>query len=281
MGGVIELGGFSKFRPDVGELARRQLASARRRLGMSYAEMATALGAMVNWQVSAQAVERWETDAVPPGDILIAADLLVQRGATDGESLGSAGADALEQLVSERFADVAAVYVSRAAFSSAFPPHVLFDRARDIAATGLSLNLICQQYSDQRLVRLIEGGCRVRCLFLAPNGASIRVREREEEYPPGHLSALTEMNIRIMCRLRDRLSEDARPRLALATYEEPVRFNIVLIDDQFCVVQPYLTGVRGVDSPTLLLRSRQAGDGLFPAFRQAFMWLWDRSLPSC
>lgn len=122
---------------------------------------------------------------------------------------------------------------------------------------------------------------RVRCLFLAPNGTAIRVREREEEYPAGHLSALTEMNIRIMCRLRERLSEDARPRLALATYEEPVRFNIVLVDDEIGIVQPYMPGVRGVDSPTLLLRSRTVGDGLFPAFRQAFQWLWDRSISTC
>ena len=66
-----------------------------------------------------------------------------------------------------------------------------------------------------------------------------------------------------------------------STYEEPVRFNIVLIDDEIGIVQPYLTGVRGVDSATLLLRSRATGDDLFPAFRQAFHWLWDRSIPSC
>jgi hypothetical protein len=104
------------------------------------------------------------------GDLLIAVDLLVQHGSRtlDDDSLGTTGADLVHELVSERFADLAAVYPSRAAFSSALPPHVLFDGARDVSIAGLSLNLICQQYPDRQLERLIEGGCTMRCLFLVP-----------------------------------------------------------------------------------------------------------------
>ncbi len=94
------------------------------------------------------------------------------------------------------FSDVVAVYPTRSEFTSRMPPHVLFDGARDIRAAGLSLNLIYQQYSDSRLLHLIEGGAKLRCLFLDPDGEAIRAREREEGYPDGYLSSLTRMNIR-------------------------------------------------------------------------------------
>ena len=58
------------------------------------------------------------------------------------------------------------------------PPQRLFAGATKIDAAGLSLNLLCQQYADQDLRALIEGGTSVRCLFLAPYGTSIAERER-------------------------------------------------------------------------------------------------------
>lgn len=279
---VIDLSSYTNFKPDVGELARRRLASVRHRLGLSPDTFAASLNGMMDWNVTGDAVEEWESRAVPPGDVLVAADLLAQSGGGDGQadSLGTAGADALEQLISERFADLASVFPSRSAFSATLPPHVLFDTAKDIAIVGLSLNLVCQQYADKRLTQLIEGGSAMRCLFLLPYGESIQVREREEDYPTGHLSALTEMNIRILARLRARLSPAAEQRLILATYDEPVRFNIVLVDDQVCVVQPYLPGIRGVDSPTFLLRRLASGEGLFPIFQHVFSALWERSTPA-
>ncbi|MGH2709498.1 MAG: DUF5919 domain-containing protein, partial [Actinomycetota bacterium] len=169
---VIDLAARGRFKPDVGKLACRRLASARQRLGWTRAQLAVALDEMVSWTVSAEIVESWETGAIPPGDVLIAVDLLVQRGMADppSESSGSVGANVLDDLISDRFGDLVEVFPSRAAFLSALPPHALFDRATDISIAGLSLNLVCQQYSGQRLRRLIEGGSRMRCLFLAPHG---------------------------------------------------------------------------------------------------------------
>ncbi len=277
---VINLEGHLAFRPDIGELARRRVASAQQRLAITTEEFARQLDDMVDWDVSPEVLERWTTSHTPPGDVLIAADLLVQRGSrSDGDSLGTTGADVLQDLIAERFSDVAAVYASRAAFLSAVPPHVLFEGVDDITIAGLSLNLVCQQYPDQRMVALIEGGCAMRCLFLAPYGTSIQAREHEEDYPPGQLSMLTEMNIQILTRLRSRLSDEAQPRLRLRTYDEPIRFNIVLVDRRFAAVQPYMPAVRGVDSPTFVLRQVQGGHGLLPAFERVLTWLWDRGKP--
>lgn len=178
-----------------------------------------------------------------------------------------------------RLADLVAVFPTRADFTSAMPPHVLFDDAGDIRAAGLSLNLICQQYPDQRLDGLLAGGTELTCLFLDPGGEAIQAREREEGYTDHHLVTLTRLNIEVLLRLRDRLPPDARDRLTIGVYDETIRFGIVLIDDETCVAQPYLPHARGVDSPVLVLRKCTETPGLYSTFERIYTELWERSRP--
>jgi hypothetical protein len=174
-------------------------------------------------------------------------------------------------------ADVAGVFGTRAEFAYAMPPHAMFDDAREIKAAGLSLNLICQQYPDQGLHRLIENGTELQCLFLDPDGEAIKAREREEGYTDHHLIMLTKLNIEVLSRLRDRLPAEAKDRLSLAVYDETIRFSIVLVDAETCVVQPYLPQARGVDSPTFLLHKSPDETGLYNTFEQVYTELWGRS----
>lgn len=179
-------------------------------------------------------------------------------------------------------ADLSGVFTSRSEFASAVPPHVLFAGARHLRAVGLSLNMLCQHYPDHHLRQLVEDGAQVQLLFLDPEGAAMKLREREEGYPVGQLAALTALNLHIvMQRVRDRLSSEAQDRLHVAVYDETLRFNITIADDT-CVVQPYLPAARGVDSPTLVLR-RGLGTtgGLFPVFEQVFTTLAERSTQLC
>ena len=174
-------------------------------------------------------------------------------------------------------ADVAAVFASRSEFAASAELGGLFDGASCIRAAGLSLNLICQQVPDQQLRRLLRDGAQLTCLFLDPGGEAIKVREREEEHPPGYLASFTSLNIQVMSRLRERLPEDVRDRLRLAVYDETIRFNIVLVDDRACVVQPYLPKARGIDSPTLLIRRNGTRSGLYPIFEQVYDAMAERS----
>jgi hypothetical protein len=176
-------------------------------------------------------------------------------------------------------ADVAGVFTTRAEFTYAMPPQAMFDDAEEIRAAGLSLNLLCQQYPDQRLRRLVQNGARLECLFLDPDGDAIRAREREEGYTDHFLSTLTKLNIEVLSRVRDRLPAEARDRLSLAVYDETIRFGIVLIDGATCVMQPYLPQARGVDSPTFLLRRDPDGLGLYNTFEQIYSELSERSRP--
>jgi hypothetical protein len=181
----------------------------------------------------------------------------------------------------DTYSDVEAVFVTRSEFAAKMPPHKLFDGAADIRIAGLSLNMLCQQYADDGLRGLIEDGGVVHCLFLDPTGSAIAAREREEGHEPGQLSSLTALNIRILQRVGAGLTEAARDRLIIATYDEPIRFNIILVDRSIAIVQPYLHAARGITAPTMVIRRREATGGLFPIFEQTFAWLWERGSQLC
>lgn len=201
-------------------------------------------------------------------------------GWTAGQLFGPCPDDvAGEREEGHPMADVTAVFPTRAGFTAAWPPNRLFDDARHVRIAGLSLNLVCQQYPDRHLRRLIEGGAELRCLFLDPDGEAIRARGREEGYTGDQLVTLTRLNIALLARLRDRLTPQARDRFTIAVYDETVRFTIVLVDEELCVVQPYLPHDRGLDSPTLMLRRKPHEPGLYTTFEGIYTELWDRSRP--
>lgn len=181
---------------------------------------------------------------------------------------------------SSEHSDVVAVHTSRSEFATKMPPHSLFETATSIRAAGLSLNLICQHYSDTELLQIVTRGTTLRCLFLDPNGEAMKARESEEGYPAGYLSSLTDLNIQNLTRrVRDRLPVERQAALEIAIYDEIVRFNIILIDSDLCIAQPYMPEARGVDSPTFVIRRKWAQAGLYPVFEQVFTSLWERSRP--
>jgi hypothetical protein len=89
---------------------------------------------------------------------------------------------------------------------------------------------------------------------------------QREHYTDSTLTTLTALNITMLTRLRDRLDTTSAQRLELHVYDETIRFNLLIVDRAFCVVQPYLPQARGVDSPTLVMRDNTVADGLFPVF---------------
>jgi hypothetical protein len=275
-GKIVDLGSRPGFRPDMAGLARAQVAAARQSLGLTTTEFAAVLTPLLGWEPSPGVIGNWETTATPPGDVLIAAGIVSRAAPLTTDEFGSE--DLIHQLTGNRYADVEAVFAARSEFVSAMPPQTLFAGATTIEAAGLSLNLLCQQFADQDLRALIEGGTTAHCLFLAPYGRAIAARENEEGYPTGHLSALTEMNRQILLqRVRQRLPADVQERLQVGTYDETIRFNIILVNREIAVVQPYLSTARGVESPTFLLRRRVGRQGLFAVFEQMFIWLSERS----
>lgn len=166
------------------------------------------------------------------------------------------------------------VYGSRVDFLRAMPPQELFAAANSIDLTGISLNLFCQQFSDTALLRLLEDGVAVRCLFLNPEGRHTAEREREENHAAGTLRSLTRLNMHVLQRAAALGSTPASARLELRIYDAPARFNITIVDRELCVMQPYLPHSRGVEAPAFVTRRSEKAGGVFDTFAAVFQSTW-------
>lgn len=175
------------------------------------------------------------------------------------------------------YADLIAAFPTRTEFMANMSPIDLYCQAHQIRAAGLSLNMLCQNLADQQLTRLVQDGVQVLALFLQPGGEAMRRREIEERISPDHLSTLTSLNIDMLLRVRSELGEDALDKVVIGTYDETIRFNITLIDDDLCITQPYLPRTRGIDSPTFIIRRDSAQPGLYDVFDDVFRHLAEQS----
>jgi hypothetical protein len=197
--------------------------------------------------------------------------------------------DAVEDLVGDRYADVVAVHPDRVRLLRQFPAEDIFGGARRLDALGIGLNLLVQNFSGRRLVRLAESGCRVRLLFLNPASSAVKRRERELGLKRGELSRSVEMNILHMRRVRARLRDpDA---FEIQVYDETPRVTAYLVDgdgsDGIAVVQSHLRRSRGMEAPVFVLRNGNRvvksdevdEGGLFAAYREEFELMWTDSRP--
>jgi hypothetical protein len=200
--------------------------------------------------------------------------------------------DAVEDLVGDRYADVVAVHPDRVRLLRQFPAEDIFGGARRLDAVGIGLNLLVQNFSGRRLLRLAEAGCRVRLLFLNPASSAVKRRERELGMKRGELSRSVEMNILHMRRVRSRLRDPGA--FEIQVYDETPRCAAYLVDgdgsDGVAVVQSYLRRSRGMEAPVLVLRNgsrvvksddmdKGVDSGLFPTYREEFETAWADSRP--
>ncbi|GAA1365529.1 SAV2148 family HEPN domain-containing protein [Streptomyces beijiangensis] len=201
--------------------------------------------------------------------------------------------DAVEDLVGDRYADVIGVHSDRVRLQRQLPAEDLFGGARRVDAIGIGLNLLVQNFSGRRLVRLAESGCRVRLLFLNPASSAVKRRERELGLKKGELSRSVEMNILHMRRVRSRLRDPGA--FEIHVFDETPRFTAYLVDgdgaDGLAVVQTYLRRTRGMEAPVLVLRGGSRGvvkagrdvtdteHGLFETYREEFESVWTDSRP--
>jgi hypothetical protein len=201
--------------------------------------------------------------------------------------------DAVEELVADRYSDVVGVYPDRVRLQRQLPVEDLFSGARRLDAVGIGLNLLVQNFSGRRLVRLAESGCRVRLLFLNPASSAVRRRERELGLGRGELARSVEMNIMHMRRVRARLRDQGA--FEIQVFDETPRFTAYLIEgngpersDGLAVVQTYLRRARGMEVPVMVLRGgstrvvtddKPVESGLFEVYREEFDGIWADSRP--
>lgn len=96
--GVVDLRTRRGYRPDVVSLACSKVAAARERTGLSVDAFAGALEQLLGWLPKPDLVEAWESAIAPPGQVVIACEVIASRIAQaepkDDDEVASAAREA-------------------------------------------------------------------------------------------------------------------------------------------------------------------------------------------
>lgn len=78
-GEVVDLRARRGYRPDVESLACSKVATARKQAGLSIEAFAAALGPILGWLPAPDLVRTWESTVAPPGQVVIACEVVMSR----------------------------------------------------------------------------------------------------------------------------------------------------------------------------------------------------------
>ena len=96
--GVVDLRARRGYRPDVVSLACSKVAAARGQTGLSVAAFAGVLDQLLGWPPTPELVKAWESTVAPPGQVVIACEVIASRMAQaeprDDDEVASAAREA-------------------------------------------------------------------------------------------------------------------------------------------------------------------------------------------
>ena len=248
-GEVVSIGARGKYRPDYGRLACSQVAAARRKLSLSPAGFAAYLGDRLGWRVAAETVKRWEDDATPPGDVLLAS-------ASAGPQVTGAP-------------EAVTPYAGRGDISrdqwngiiTGAEQHLwLYGMAEYGYATDDDVPLI--------LADAVGAGCDVRVLLLSPDYPGMAAIDADERHPGGTLIMRIRASLAKFSWMRDEIG----PQVKIRTYDTHPTVSIVRGDGHL-IVTPYIRFLIGGNSPTFELTEEPARK-MFGRYSRHFDHMW-------
>lgn len=249
---------------DFATLARTEIAAVRKALNLGAGEFAVLLGEHLTWEPTAAAVRGWEATAVPPGDVVLAAQYLARI---------TAGVDVPSYVGGDP--DVVHAYAARRDLARPEWQDIIRGRVEHIWLAGLAE----QGYANDGgvpgiLERAAGEGCDIRVLLLDPDYPLISGIDTDEGNPPGTLAA----RIRGSLHRFQRMTARCAGRMQVRTSATPPTISIVRGDDQM-LITPYARFLTGGDSPTLLLEATPDGQ-IFTQYEQHFNLVWNDSKES-
>jgi hypothetical protein len=179
---------------------------------------------------------------------------------------------------SVRYLDTACVFDSKTAFDNCIGVQRIFSHADEIKAIGISLNSILMNWGTNNLVKLVrERKCCIKLLFLEPNSTSTKLREKDEALIEGTISQVTSTNINLLKKVIGELGDDAK-YLTYKVYDRMPFINMYIINNKIIILQHYLPGKRGQESPVYVIRDEGNETGLFCSYNEIFNQLWNEAI---
>ncbi len=280
-GDVIDLRSRRGYAPDLRGLACRQVGAAREKLGLELEPFADRLGSLLGWTPGVDVLETWETAVVPPGDVLLAAAMLLQDVA--GEVLTfplSPGAERTADLLAaigpaigqSLDADVVRSYATRGEVGRAQWNDIITGTSEHLWLYGMAEAGYARDDAVPGIIRkAVEAGCDVRVLLLNPDYGRIPEIDEDERSPAGTLAA----RIRVALHQFELMREDMGPGLQVRVYDAHPSVSVVRGDDRM-LVTPYVRYFTGGNSPTFELQGGSMGR-MFERYGRHFESTWARA----
>lgn len=236
--------------------ASAYVANARAALGMAHAEFAQYLSALLPYNVTAGAIEHYESDA-PPGEVLIICQRIT--GIITESPVEGPGGDRVRP------------YAGRGQISRAQWNEIISGSTDHLWLYGMAEHGYAADDAVPAILKAAaESGCGVRVLLLDPECPAAAKVDADEASPPGTLPA----------RIRGALAKFSAmradcPAIEIRLYDTYPTLSIVRGDGEM-LVTPYLRYVMGGNSPTFAI-TEDSAPGLFGCWERHFYKIWDNS----
>lgn len=278
---VIGLHQRAGYRPDLASLARQQVMTARLKLGLTHAEFADQLARLLPWRPSPEIVQSWETDATPPGDVLLAVGLAAQ-GPRDILPIPlSRGAERVMDLIDalcvdiERIAgapDVVRAYAMRGLIARPQWNDIIRGSRHHLWLYGMAeMGYALDDQVPSILTEAAAAGCDVRILLLDPTYAGTEDIDLDEGNPPGTLAPRIRAALARFASIRQASDNGIRLRV----YNAAPTVSIVR-GDEHMLVTPYMRFFAGSNSPTFELTDGPEAK-TFDRYARHFENMWNQA----
>jgi hypothetical protein len=243
---------------------------------MNHNEFAALLSGLVGWEVRPGVVERWESQATPPGDIVLAAATLAQEVPGDVLALPlNEGAGRKAALVSaigpamDSMGDSSVTsYTDRGLVTRDQWNAIIRGASGCLWLYGMAEYGYAADPETHETIRdAVAAGCSVRVLLLDPAYAATRDIDADEGNPAGALAVRIGAALDLFAKMRDDVSG-----LQIRVYDRHPSVSVVRGDSRM-MVTPYLRFFTGSSSPTFELTSEN-GAAMFARYAAHFEDAW-------
>jgi hypothetical protein len=244
---------------------------------MNHEEFAILLSGLVGWDVRSGVVERWESYATPPGDVVLAAATLAQEIPGDVLALPlNEGAGRKAAMVSaigpalDSIGDSSVIsYTDRRLVTRDQWNGIIRGAASCLWLYGMAEYGYAADPETHGIIRdAVGAGCSVRVLLLDPEYAAARDIDADEGNPAGALAARIGAALDLFAKMRDDI-----PKVQIRVYDRHPSLSVVRGDSRM-MVTPYLRFFTGSSSPTFELTSEK-GAAMFARYAAHFEDAWN------
>jgi transcriptional regulator with XRE-family HTH domain len=277
-GKVIGLHQRMGYRPDLAALARHQITTAREKLGLTHEQFADRLGRLLSWRPSAEIVASWETDATPPGDVILAAGIASQGGRDILPIPLTQATERVMDLVDalcvdiERIAgapDVVRAYAMRGLIARPEWNKLIRGSRQHLWLYGMAeMGYAIDDQVPGIIAEAAAAGCEVRVLLLDPEYPATADIDLDEGNPAGTLAP----RIRASLARFHVIRQNAGDLVQLRVYNAAPTVSIIRGDGRM-LVTPYMRFFAGSNSPTFELADTPEGR-TFDRYARHFENMW-------